>query len=55
MFWMLNSVRGEICYIKGSPGEKGFHVSKEVADKLQRKYIIKNKVLNKTFLYSTSV
>lgn len=42
-FWISKCQRRHLfCFIKDSPEEKESHVSKELADKLQRKYITGN-------------
>lgn len=43
MFCILNSVREKICFVLSRAVLKRvFHVKKEAADKLQRKYITRN-------------
>lgn len=42
-FWISKCQRRDLfCFIKDSPEEKESHVSTELADKLQRKYITRN-------------
>lgn len=43
MFCILNSVREKICFVLSKAVlKRNFHVRKEGADKLQRKYITRN-------------